>query len=291
MSKLPGYRFDEKKGRVLYPRVMTKIRSHGVVVVAAILIASAANAASKPITLALKIPKTPVVAPPTMVPLLTAGPLSLVIVDARGATDPAIVGGQRVKEAEVYVWRSVQPVVPAVAGLVTEVLNGWSVRVSPEADFSLKLSLLNYYVNERSDTFGSTYIAEVRFKLDLTDRSGAVLFSGEATGEAKRSGVDARASMCNEALSFALRRALSQALSSVTLETAAPAVREPVAAIAIEPEALLADLTRLKAGGVPDDVLVAYVEQRKLSHPLSVDEILQWKSAGIPDAAIKAATK
>jgi hypothetical protein len=59
----------------------------------------------------------------------------------------------------------------------------------------------------------------------------------------------------------------------------------------IEPEALFADLVRLKSGDVADDVLVAYVEQRKLSRPLSVDEILQWKSAGIPDAAIKAATK
>ena len=66
----------------------------------------------------------------------------------------------------------------------------------------------------------------------------------------------------------------------------------PVAAppILIEPDALLSDLTRLLAGGVTEDVLVAYIEQRKLSRPLSVDEILQWKNAGIPDAAIKAAT-
>jgi hypothetical protein len=90
--------------------------------------------------------------------------------------------------------------------------------------------------------------------------------------------------MFNEAMSIALREALAQGLSSVKLETAAPP-------IAIEPDALLADLTRLKAGGVADDVLVAYVEQRKLTRPLTVDEILSWKSAGIPDAAIKAATK
>jgi hypothetical protein len=66
----------------------------------------------------------------------------------------------------------------------------------------------------------------------------------------------------------------------------------PLAApLAIEPETLLADLQRLKAGGMTDEVLVAYVQQRKLVRPLSVDDILRWKNAGIPDAAIKAATR
>jgi hypothetical protein len=43
--------------------------------------------------------------------------------------------------------------------------------------------------------------------------------------------------------------------------------------------------------GVTDDVLVAYVEGRKITRPLNVDEILRWKGAGLPDAAIKAATR
>jgi hypothetical protein len=92
-------------------------------------------------------------------------------------------------------------------------------------------------------------------------------------------------------------------LSSIKPETASPVIHAPtspavpVAAVAeaapgaIEPAAMLADLTRLKAGGVADDVLVGYVEQRKLARALTVDEILQWKNAGIPDAAIKAATR
>jgi len=273
---------------------MTNIRSHAFLVVSAILFSSAAGAASKPVTLALKLPQKPAFARPEMAALLTAGPLSLVVVDARGAADPAVVGAQRAKGEDVYVWSAAQPVVPAVTGFVTQVLAGWSVRVAPEADIGLSLSLMNYYVNERSDTFGSTYIAEVRFKAALTDRAGGVLWTGEVSGEAKRPGVDARASMCNEALSIALRQALARTLSSVTLETAAPvASAPPVPAAAptqIEPGALFADLARLKAGGVADDVLVAYVAQRKLSRPLTVDEILHWKDAGIPGAAIKAAT-
>jgi len=201
----------------------------------------------------------------------------------------------------------VQPVAGAVSDQVVQVLRGWSVALAPEAELTLRLALLRYYVNERSDTFGSTYIAEVRFMMSLTDRAGATLWTGEANGDAKRPGVDARASMCNEALSFALSRALSQGLSSVKLEVSSPvAPTAPASAGApsiapapvpvapessVEPAALLSDLTRLLAGGVTQDVLVAYVEQRKLTRPLTVDEILQWKNAGIPDAAIKAATR
>ena len=261
---------------------MNNIRAHALLVVAAALFASAAGAASKSVTLELKLPKNsekPAVAPPTLAPLFTAGPISLSVVDTRGPEDPAIVGGQRIKGVGAYTWRSEQPVAPAVESQVNQVLRGWSVRVAPDADFKLRLALMKYYVNERSDTFGSTYLGEVRFMVSLTDSNDGVLWTGEASGESKRQGVDGRASMCNEALSYALSRALAQGLAAVKLETA------------IEPETLLADLTRLLAGGVAAEVLVAYVEQRNLTRPLTVDEILSWKNAGIPDVAIKAATR
>jgi len=282
---------------------MKTIRSHATLVVAAFLFTTAVTAASKPVTLALKLPKKSVEPAPVMAPLLAAGPLAVTLVDARAAEDPAVIGAQRTKGQDVYLWRAVQPVAPAVEGFVTELLNGWSIRVAPDAELNLKLALMRYDVDERSDTFGSTYIAEIHFMVSLTDRAGTVLWTGEASGNAKRPGVDARAAMCNEALSYALVRALSQALSSVKLDTAAPAVNAPSAQagaqapvvvappISIEPEALFADVARLLAGGVTQDVLVAYIEQRKLTRPLTVDEILQWKNAGIPDAAIKAATR
>ncbi len=261
---------------------MKIVRSRNLIVAAAIIASSVAGAASRPITLSLRLPPKPVVPRPNIPAVLTAGPLSIEVLDVRGAADLAIVGAQRDKGSDVYLWRAAQPVAPAVAGFVTQMLEGWSLRVSPDADLGLTLELKRYEVTERSETFGSTYSAEVRFKAALVDRAGTLLWSGEAGGDGKRPGVDGRASTCNEVLSVALRGALANALSSVTLATAAPA--------GIEPAALLADLVRLEAGGVAEDVLVSYVEQRKLSRPLTVDEILQWKDAGIPDAAIKAAT-
>jgi hypothetical protein len=179
-----------------------------------------------------------------------------------------------------------QPVAPEVKGLATEILAAWSVRVAPEADYGLKLALTRFHVTERSEVFGSTYIADVGVKASLVDRAGAVLWAGEGGGSATRPGVDARASMCNEALSIALREALAKTIAQVT-----PYDAKPAASITIDPGALFADLLRLKAGGVTDDVLVAYVQQRSLARPLSVEDILRWKNAGIPDAAIKAATR
>jgi hypothetical protein len=227
-----------------------------------------------------------------MTALLTAGPLTLDVTDARNGVDLAVVGAQREKGDDVYLWRTAQPVGSAVQAMAVQVLDGWGVRVAPEAEYDLKLALTSYYVTEKSEMFGSTYVAEVRMKVALVDRAGGTLFAGEAAGTAKSPGVDARASMCNEALSVALRAALANALSSVTLETAKPrAAPAELGAGTVEGTALLAALQRLKVEGASDDALVAYVEAHRPASPLTVDEILSWKNAGIPDAAIKAATR
>lgn len=250
------------------------------------LITTAAFAlAAKPITLQLKLPKKPVEPPPAMAGPLTRGPLSLSVTDARGAEDDLLVGEALDDGAPVYVWRASRPVVPAVTEFVTQILAGWSIPLAPEAAFGLRFEIAKYFLTEHSETFGSTYVAEVHLKASFVDKGGRVLWAGDATGDASRPGVDGRASMGNEALSLALRNALISALKAVNPEAEAPATAT------VEPEALFSDLHRLKAGGVADDVLVSYVEQRKLSRPLTVDEILQWKNAGIPDAAIKAASK
>jgi len=142
--------------------------------------------------------------------------------------------------------------------------------------------------------FGSTYVADVRMNVALVDRAGGTLWAGEAAGTAKSPGVDGRASMCNEALSVALRGALANAMSSVTLETAKPTAAHSPAGVAagiVEGATLFAELQRLKSEGATDEALVAYVEAHRPAGPLTVDEILSWKNAGIPDAAIKAATR
>lgn len=270
---------------------MKLIQSKVLAIVVAMVMASAAFGASRPITLKLNLPPKPAFPRPEMTALLTAGPLTLELTDARTDTDLAVVGAQREKGNDVYLWRTAQPVGSAVQAMTAQVLGAWGVKVAPEAEFGLKLSLASYYVTEKSETFGSTYVADVRMKVAFVDRAGGTLWTGEASGTAKDPGVDGRASMCNEVLSVALRGALAHALSSVTLDSAKPTVVPTTAASAAESATLLAALQRLKSEGATDDTLVAYVEAHRPSAPLTVDDILSWKNVGIPDAAIKAATR
>jgi len=251
-----------------------------------------AAAATRPIKLALKLPSKSPAMSPALPEALTAGPVRLDLSDARDADDPAVVGEQTERGEEVYLWRAQQAVAPAVAGFVGKLLDGWSVRAAPDGELGLTIKLERYWVAETSEMFGSAYAAEVRLSVSLVDHAGGVVWTHEGSGTAKDRGADARASTCNELLSLALREALAQALSSAPSETTAAAAPPPepeVVRVVVAPDRLLGDLVRLKDGGVADDVLVAFVQQRKLTRPLSVDEILAWKNAGIPDAAIKAA--
>jgi len=256
----------------------------------ALVLATAAGAATRPVTLALKLPKKPPLPAPEVVALLTAGPIALELADARGAEDPTVVGAQREKGTDLFQWQAAQPVPATVKAMVAAVLEGWSVKLAPQADVTLKLALVKFYVTERSEQFGSTYLADVELVATVVDRSGAVLKSGQGIGHTKEPGPDGKASMFNEAMSLALRAALAEVVGSMSPDAAPPHAEIRPAVTVIDPEALFADLSRLKSAGVTEDVLVVYVAQRKLSRPLTVDEILRWKDAGIPDAAIKAAT-
>jgi len=168
-----------------------------------------------------------------------------------------------------------------------EILAGWSVKAAPDADTTLTLSLARLEVVERPVTFGSSYEAAVALRASLAPRGGAPTWTKDVVGEAKRSGVDGRGAMCNEALGLALQNALTQVVGAADAATPAAVVAAPAA---VEPEAMYRELLRLKEGGVATEILVAYVAERTLTRPLTVDEILSWKNAGIPDEAIKAAT-
>jgi len=66
-----------------------------------------------------------------------------------------------------------------------------------------------------------------------------------------------------------------------TVDAAMPAPAESTAALKAKVLALVQE-------GVGDDVIAAYVRSRRPSPPLSAEEILEWKKAGISDAVIRA---
>jgi hypothetical protein len=263
-----------------------------------VLLASAATllaaaAPSKSITLERKIPKKAPVVRPAVSSLFSGRPVGLGVVDTRGLDDPAVVGAQKERGKILYEWTSTGSVPAAVSGIVAQTLRDWNVTVAPgpDADVSLALKLTRYRVDEISETFGSRYRAEVAFHADVLARGGEVLLSTDASGKNETTGVDQRASICNQVLTAALEEALAKIVAGGPAEaTAAPAAAPaPPRPGTITPFSLYTDLLRLKAGGVGDDVLVAYVKQHKLTAPLSADDILRWTNAGIPQAAIQAA--
>ena len=271
-----------------------------IVSLAATLILLAAAAPSKSITLEWKAAKGAAPAHAAASPLFTGRSVSVGVVDVRGQDDPAVVGAQKERGKILYEWKSTGPVAPAVATIVERLLRNWNVSVAagPDADVSLALKLTRYRVDEISQTFGSDYRADVALHADLLTRGGETLGSMDATGTSHVSGVDQRASTCNQVLTSALEEALAKVVTGTSFgatrelvvsptEPAPPAAPPPPGTIT--PLGLYNDLLRLKAGGVSDEVLVAYVKQHKLTAPLSADEILRWTNAGIPQPAIQAA--
>jgi hypothetical protein len=261
---------------------------------------AAIGAGVRPITLQYKPAGRSGPPAPAMSAALTSRTLSLDVVDARNGAEPEIVGAQRAGGKLVYEWRARNPVAEAVAAAAGEVLRGWSMNLAGDADLSLALKLTRYDVTETALTFGSAYHAEVGLTGTLVARGGEVVWSGEALGEAKRSGADGRPGICNELLSRALEQALGRLLGSIEIESApatgsivTPIIEPPAAAppppTGLTPAKLLDEIIKLQSGGVGDDVLVAFVKQQQLDAPLTADDVLLWKQKGIPEAAIAAA--
>jgi hypothetical protein len=261
---------------------------------AAILLAAAAP--SKSITLERRVAKKAPIVRPVVSSLFSAHPVGLGVVDGRGPDDPTVVGAQKERGKILYEWTSTGSVPVAVSGIVAQTLRAWNVSLAGdgEADVSLALKLTRFRVDEISETFGSSYRAEVAFHADVVARGGEVLLSTDAAGKNETSGVDQRASTCNQVLTAALEEALMKIVAGTPSEASRPVVAPaPPPALpppgTIAPAELFTELMRLKTGGVADEVLVAYIKQRKLSAPLSADEILRWTNSGIPQAAIQAA--
>lgn len=81
--------------------------------------------------------------------------------------------------------------------------------------------------------------------------------------------------------------------AAVPAPTPAPAAAvpapTPAAEQALTPAELKAKVLALVREGVDQDLILAYVARQRLSGKLTVDDILDWKRAGIADEVIKAA--
>lgn len=277
---------------------------------AAVLLVAATAAAAVP-TRTLKLePKLEKKRPLPAIALATvlAGrPWVVEVEDARGSADPEVVGAQKDGSTTVYEWRAAAAVGPAVAKMLRVVLGGAPANDSAGGGDVVRVSLTKFRIDEISQTFGSSYQADVGMHVAV-ESGGARVWAGSVSGGARKSGPDQRASICNEVLTQALAHALAEVpvpfpaeAEMVRPASPAPPAPPPTAAApspphgpppppgTTPPDKLFADLRRLKAAGLSDETLISYVREHRPSTPLSADDVLRWKAAGFSEAVIRAA--
>ncbi len=120
-----------------------------------------------------------------------------------------------------------------------------------------------------------------------------VLCEGIANGDAHQWGRSFSAENYNEQVSDALKRTYANLLSDEGFQkawTGSASVAAPSPApAAITPAALKESILKMQAQGVAIDIVEGYVRGVKVDPPLSPDDIVDWKAAGIPDPVVKAA--
>jgi cytochrome c-type biogenesis protein CcmH/NrfF len=57
----------------------------------------------------------------------------------------------------------------------------------------------------------------------------------------------------------------------------------------VSPADLRAKVGEMMNAGISEETIAAYVRDAKLARPLTADEILEWKKAGIAESVIRAA--
>lgn len=238
---------------------------------------------------------------PTLALGISDRPIQLSIVDGRTVTDPVAIGESSDDDDRVWPVHASNDLL----GWANEVLNknaaDWGIRLAPDAPLALSGHLLRFNLIESNKPVGSMYTADVRVAFQLKNDRGQVLWEGTGAGDASRYGKSRSQENASEVLSDAIKTAYATVFAEPALQDAWLGKTGPVASVTsaapsatpaapgISPAELLAELTKLKKQGFTTDLLVDYVDQKNLSSPLTADDMVKWKEAGMPQEVIKAA--
>ena len=248
-------------------------------------------------------------APPKDTPAPAAAgiaPFSLAIADARPVASRAI--GTKTRDKDVTTVTTDTDLAAFAAEALAGALRAAGATVESGAAVRLEGRLLRADVEE---SWG--YTARVRVAFTRTDATGTT-WEKTLTGVAKRGSVLPNAEQYSAFLSEAahdLAAKLLVELPGAKPEAPAPVAVEappaPVAALPVvpvappapvplpvptdgtkTPEAMYEELKRLSQVLDPPTV-AAWVKRQRLTRALTVDEIVAWRGAGIPNEAVRAA--
>ena len=206
---------------------------------------------------------------------------------------PDLIGRNVEKRESVNVF-SRSPVAPWVTQVLFNSLRDWGTPSTPNAGLVVEPEILKLFVVEEH-----TYKAEVTVKFRLKRRDGTEIWAGVVGGAASRFGRSLKEENYQEVLSDALLSCISKFWVDPSFREAwanggRPKVSPGASTNAtpretLTPEAARGKLLALKEAGLDDDALAAWVRKIDFTRPLTADDLIGWREAGIPQAAIKAA--
>jgi hypothetical protein len=226
-------------------------------------------------------------------------PIKLSITDGRTVTDPVVIGESSDDDDRQWPVQANNDVVAWSNEVLNKSAADWGVRLAPDAPLSLDGRLMRFNLAETNQALGSTYNAEVRVAFQLKNDKGQTLWEGTGAGDATRYGKSRSQENASEVLSDAIKEAYATVFADPALQDAWLGKTGPVASVApaaaapaapgMSPDELLTELVKLKKQGFTPDLLVDYVNQKRLSSGLTADDMVKWKNAGMPQEVIKAA--
>lgn len=206
------------------------------------------------------------------------------LLDARALPDLSVVGENRQRSTPKPV-RATTSVADFATSTLRKCLSDWGVRVE-KGGLVLRGEITNLFVTEEQ-TYSTA--ASIRFLLEDTD--GKQVWEGIATGDAHQWGRSFEEENYVEEISDALKKTYANLVSSSAFQEAwagrAPSPATPLATVTTAD--LKAKILEMMKAAVGAEVIAGYVRGVRLETPLTAEQIVEWKKAGIPDAVLSAA--
>lgn len=175
----------------------------------------------------------------------------------------------------------------SVADFATSVLRQclgeWGVRLGG-GGMILNGEITNLFVTE-----DQTYSTAVSIRFRLEDGDGKTRWEGIATGDAHQWGRSFEEENYVEEISDALKRTYANLVSTREFQEAWAGRPLPTASAALSPDVLKGKVLEMMKAGISNETIASYARRVRASPPLTSDDVLAWKKAGIAEDVIRAA--
>jgi hypothetical protein len=236
-----------------------------------------------------------------LAPLMSEVPVTVRVTDGRPEDEVATIGRRTDGEDNDFddvELRAANEVATFVQLAVDKTLADWGVATAREPGRTLDVEVTRFEVVETAKPVGAIYRAFIELDMSLRDTADRQVWSGTASGQATRYGRKFSSANASEVLSDAILETLAAGLSSDKLHEAwAAEALPPVARTTpaeattktLSPTDLLAEIVRLMDADLSTKTIQEYVREQALDRKLTVQDLEEWKRAGVDEYVIQLA--